>query len=98
VWSWSSKNDADIRKREGAYLTRAGWVVAEASGSQDGVALAGKLRPDVIVCSRQLPGLDGLDVIKLLAADPATATIPVLHVSDVGEVDDVVRGIQAWRS
>jgi CheY-like chemotaxis protein len=45
-------------------------VVGEAVDGQSAVASAGALRPDVVLLDVHLPGLDGFDVARLLAALP----------------------------
>lgn len=47
----------------------------------EGIELAGKLRPDVILLDINLPGMDGFAVKAKLEADPATSDIPVIAVS-----------------
>jgi len=41
-----------------------------------------------------LPGLDGLDVCRLLTADPDTAGIPIIILSARGDEADVVAGLE----
>ncbi|MBI2444210.1 MAG: response regulator [Candidatus Magasanikbacteria bacterium] len=52
-------------------------------------------RPDLILLDILLPKLDGMAVLKKLKADPATRNIPVILLTNLGQHDEVVRGLQA---
>jgi CheY-like chemotaxis protein len=75
-------DDAAVRALLGAALA-ADTVFAAARGD-DALALVRRERPDLVLLDVQLPGLDGLAVAGALAADPATAAIPVVLCSGAG--------------
>lgn len=58
-----------------------GWEVLTAEGGLEALALAAEHRLDVILLDVMMPGLDGLATFRRLAADPATADIPVVLVT-----------------
>ena len=58
-----------------------GYETAEAGSAEDGLAIARDRRPDVILMDIQLPGMNGIDALKALRAEPATAAIPVIAVT-----------------
>jgi PAS domain S-box-containing protein len=60
-----------------------------------GVALARAARPDVILMDINLPGISGLKALEILAADPATAHIPVVAVSANAIPRDIGKGLEA---
>ncbi len=60
-----------------------------------GVEMARYAQPDVILMDINLPGIDGYEALRLLRADPATASIPVIAVSANAMPFDVARGLQA---
>jgi CheY-like chemotaxis protein len=62
-------------------LTSSGYKVEQASDGEEGLRLALETRPDVIVLDMMLPKLSGLDVLRALKQDPATARIPVIALS-----------------
>jgi CheY-like chemotaxis protein len=41
-----------------------------------------------------LPGIDGFEVLKRAKADPATKDIPVIILSNLGQKDDIERGLE----
>jgi signal transduction histidine kinase len=61
-------------------LQDAGYNVVEARTGQEALALAANA-PDLITLDVNLPDMTGFQVCRQLKSDPATASIPVLHVS-----------------
>ena len=60
-------------------LRSAGYQVVEASTGTDALALAAQV--SLVVLDINLPDIDGFEVCRRLRADPATAQVPVLHLS-----------------
>ncbi|WGV98202.1 response regulator [Vibrio sp. YMD68] len=59
-------------------------VIAEASNGADAIAKAHEIDPDLILLDLNMKGMSGLDTLKALRADGATAVIVILTVSDNG--------------
>jgi two-component system, cell cycle response regulator DivK len=58
-----------------------GYTTLEAVTGEDGVALAQQRKPDLILMDIQLPGINGIEALRILRADPATAPIPIIAVT-----------------
>ena len=58
-----------------------GYETIEAVTGEDGLALARERKPDLILMDIQLPGINGIDALKTLRADAATAHIPAIAVT-----------------
>jgi two-component system cell cycle response regulator DivK len=58
-----------------------GYATLEAVNAEDGLRLAAEHRPDLILMDIQLPGMNGIEALKVLRADPATAAIPAIAVT-----------------
>lgn len=56
-------------------------TVLEAGSAEEARELLQSTSPDLILMDMQLPGMDGLSLIRLLKADPATADIPIIGLS-----------------
>jgi len=66
-----------------AYLVKAGYAVTIASSGDEGLALARKMRPDIITLDVMMPRMDGWSVLSALKANPDLAQIPVIVISMV---------------
>ncbi|MEP6873758.1 MAG: ATP-binding protein [Burkholderiales bacterium] len=66
-----------------------------ATDGNHGVEIARAARPDVILMDINLPGISGLEALRLLTEDPATATIPVIALSANAMPHDVAKGLEA---
>jgi CheY-like chemotaxis protein len=60
-----------------------------------GITLARIHQPEVILMDINLPGISGIQALKILRADPATAHIPVLAISANAMPHDIQRGLEA---
>jgi CheY-like chemotaxis protein len=60
-----------------------------------GVELARDRQPDVILMDINLPGISGLQALKILQEDPSTAHIPVVAISANAMLGDVTKGLEA---
>ena len=58
-----------------------GYATIEATTAEDGIALAHEQKPDLILMDIQLPGMNGIDALRVLRTDPATAHIPAIAVT-----------------
>jgi CheY-like chemotaxis protein len=62
-------------------LTRAGFSVVIATDGAQGVAMAAKEQPDLILMDLGLPVLDGWEATRLIKAAPETRHIPVIALT-----------------
>jgi two-component system cell cycle response regulator DivK len=58
-----------------------GYATIEAGNAEDGVELARERKPDLILMDIQLPGMSGIEALKVLRADATTAAIPAIAVT-----------------
>jgi CheY-like chemotaxis protein/class 3 adenylate cyclase len=76
-------------------LEEAGYEVVSAVDGEDGLARAAARRPDVVITDVEMPVLDGYGLCKRLKGEAATAHVPVLICSALGEAQDLERGFDA---
>jgi len=62
-------------------LERAGYEVFSAANGRDGIEMARRERPDLILMDLAMPEMDGWDATKALKTDPATRHIPILALT-----------------
>lgn len=94
------EDNEDSRTMYAAFLTRAGFRVAEARDGQEGLDRTLELKPDLVVLDITLPVLDGKEVLQRIRANEATRLIPVIVVT--GEAfpghwrDAIDSGVEAY--
>jgi two-component system, chemotaxis family, CheB/CheR fusion protein len=76
-------------------LVTQGYEVTIAYSGTEGVELAQRARPDVVVCDIGLPGMDGYAVAKAIRRDPATAGTRLIAVTGYGQDDDEARAMES---
>jgi DNA-binding response OmpR family regulator len=87
-------DDDEAERRALAWVLKtAGLEVEEAASGGEGLRLAAH-NPGLVVLDVNLPDIDGFEVCRRIKAHPATAAIPVLHLSGAFvEPDDVSRAL-----
>jgi CheY-like chemotaxis protein/nitrogen-specific signal transduction histidine kinase len=78
-------DDATVRDLLERFLGKEGFNVVSADGGEEGLRLAGELRPDVITLDAMMPGMDGWAVLAALKADPDVSDIPVIMLTMVDD-------------
>lgn len=91
-------DDEDILMLVRAILTAAGYEVALARDGSAALALLHERRPAAAVLDIAMPGIDGLEVLTRVRADPATADLPVVLLSARAQENDVARGYELGAS
>ena len=68
-------------------LERFGIAVDTAESAEAALAYLRTARPDVVFMDHLMPGMDGLEAVRIIKADPETATIPIMmYTSQEGEL------------
>ncbi len=73
------------------YLAAAGYAVLTAGDGPQGLALARRDRPDLVVLDLMLPGMDGLDVCRELRRD---GNVPIIMLTARVEETDKLIGLE----
>src|SRR5687768_3001421 len=64
-----------------AILDDEGYETAVAHDGLDGLALARRLSPDLVIVDAAMPGIDGYELCRRLRADPSISQLPVLMLT-----------------
>jgi two-component system cell cycle response regulator DivK len=62
-------------------LQFAGFRTLEATSAEDGIAIAERERPALVLMDIQLPGMDGITALRALRENERTASIPVVALT-----------------
>jgi len=88
-------NPANLKLVERLVARRSDLRLLSAIDGTRGVELARTCQPDVILMDINLPGISGIDALKILSEDKATAHIPVVALSANAIPRDIQKGLEA---
>lgn len=88
------EDDVQIQELVQFSLEKEGFVVLPAADGEQGLDLAKREKPDLIILDLTLPLIDGYDVCKILRAQKDTAGIPIIILSARTDVADKVIGLE----
>jgi len=87
-------DDEDLfRQATSCALRRQGFEIHEASDGAAGAELARRLLPDLIICDVTMDKMDGYTLLEALRHESATATIPFILMTGLGDVASMRRGM-----
>ena len=88
-------NPANMKLVEQLIARRPNMRLLSAGDGTRGIALARIHQPEVILMDINLPGISGIQALKILREDPATEHIPVIAISANAMTHDIRRGLEA---
>jgi PAS domain S-box-containing protein len=88
-------NPANLKLVEQLIARRPDMRLLSARDGNLGIQLARANQPEVILMDINLPGISGIEALKILRADQATAHIPVVALSANAMPGDIEKGLQA---
>ena len=87
-------DEKDILRLVQYNLEREGYQVLCAKSGEDGLETARAKQPDLIILDLMLPGMDGLEVCKILRSNKDTKHIPILMLTAKGSEIDQILGLE----
>lgn len=88
------EDDRDIAEMIEYNLMEEGYKTLSAFNGEDGVKLAKKESPDLIILDIMLPIIDGFEVCRILKKEQITADIPVIILSAKSQETDKIVGLE----
>ena len=88
-------NQANLKLIEQLIARRPDMRLLSAADGQLGIEIARAFQPEVILMDINLPGISGIEALKILREDPATAHIPVVALSANAIPRDILKGLKA---
>ncbi|MFA6376733.1 MAG: response regulator [Candidatus Paceibacterota bacterium] len=87
------EDDKFLRELIVRKLTNENYDVVEAVDGEQGLQKTKEDKPDLILLDLILPGIDGFEVLAQKKEDPFIASIPVIVLSNLGQKEDVDKGL-----
>lgn len=88
-------NAANLTLIEDVLATRPDILLLTARDGHSGIELARVAQPDLILMDINLPGISGMEALKILSKDPITHHIPVVAISANAIPRDIEKGLEA---
>jgi len=88
------EDDKFLRELIAQKLIKEGFEISEAVDGEEGMKKVKEEKPDLILLDLILPGIDGFEVLARMKEDPVLAAIPVIILSNLGQKEDVERGLK----
>jgi CRP-like cAMP-binding protein/CheY-like chemotaxis protein len=88
------EDNKDVRENTAEILELAQYTVVTAVNGKEGVELAKKEKPDLIICDIMMPVLDGHGALHLLSKNEETAGIPFIFLTAKAERGDFRKGME----
>ena len=88
-------NPANLKLVEQIIARRPDMHLLTAVNGNGGIEIARSSQPDVILMDINLPDINGVEALKILRSDAATAHIPVVTISANAMPRDIKKGLQA---
>ena len=88
------EDEKDIVKMLDYNLRKEGFRIFSANNGEDGLDMARRENPDLILLDLMLPEMDGLDVCKAVKNDAKTTHIPIIILTAKAQESDKVVGLE----
>lgn len=88
------EDDKFLRELITQKLIKEGYETSEAIDGEEGIKKVKEGKPDLVLLDLILPGIDGFEVLSKKREDPALVQIPVIILSNLGQKEDVERGLK----
>ncbi|HML24712.1 MAG TPA: response regulator [Aggregatilinea sp.] len=82
----------------GIMLERGGFEVLKAKDAEQALVVLDHDTPDLIILDVMMPGMDGIELCRVLRQRPDTAQTPILILSARGDAKSVMSGMDAGAS
>lgn len=86
------EDEENIRKIITLYLENWGFDCIAAENGENAIKTARNKNPDLIISDITIPGIDGLNLCRILKKDPRTKSIPIILLTGSGKPSDVDQG------
>jgi len=88
------EDDRFLRELIAKKLSGENFDIIEAVDGEEGVKKIKEEKPDLVLLDLILPGIDGFEVLTQVKENPSTASIPVIILSNLGQREEVERGLK----
>ena len=92
------EDDRFLSEMYSTKLTESGFEVEVAYDGNEGLRLIKELKPDLVLLDIVLPKMDGFEILERIQKDEASKNIPVIALTNLGQKEEVEKGIRLGAS
>ena len=89
------EDESDIGELLEYNLQKEGYDTILANNGESGLKIARKEKPNLLILDLMLPGIDGLDVCRLIKSDSDIKDISIVMLTALGQEEDIVKGLES---
>jgi len=89
------EDEKDIGELLEYNLQKEGFDTILANNGESGLKVAKKEKPNLLILDLMLPGIDGLDVCRLIKSDNDIKNISIVMLTALGQEEDIVKGLES---
>ena len=89
------EDESDIGELLEYNLQKEGYDTILANNGESGLQIAKKEKPNLLILDLMLPGIDGLDVCRLIKSDSNIKDISIVMLTALGQEEDIVKGLES---
>src|SRR3989338_2575245 len=89
------EDEPHISKLVKYIMEKNGFEVLQAYVGQEGIEMAKKEKPNLIILDVMMPNMDGFEVARRLSSDGKTKDIPIIMLSSAAQFKDKMKGIDS---
>ena len=88
------EDEPDISELIEYSLTQSGYSIIVSDNGEKGIEFARKHSPDLILLDLMLPGINGIDVCRILKNDKDTSEVSIIMLTALGQEEDIIKGLE----
>lgn len=88
------EDEATLQKALVEVLEQTGYEVTSALDGERGWEMVKEQQPDLVLLDIILPKMDGFDVLKNIKGDPDTNTIPIIILTNLGDLANIQKALE----
>ena len=88
------EDEPDISELIEYSLTQSGYSIIVSDNGEKGIEFTRKHSPDLILLDLMLPGINGIDVCRILKNDKETSDVSIIMLTALGQEEDIIKGLE----
>ena len=88
------EDEPDISELIEYSLTQSGYNIIVSDNGEKGIEVTRKHSPDLILLDLMLPGINGIDVCRILKNDNDTSDVSIIMLTALGQEEDIIKGLE----